>query len=161
MHLQASSLLLLAAGAVAAPLADVSTLLTKRANSDFDVVSHDSFKYVPNSIRSGTEGNAIRRYEPYLHIAHGCQSYPAVSATGQVGGGLQNSGSPSGGCNSAANGQTYTRAAWYNGRFAIMYAWYFPKDQISSGGLNGGHRHDWESIVIWIDNRKSSPLSSP
>jgi hypothetical protein len=155
MRFHGPSLLFLAASAAAAPLADSESLLTKRANSGFDVVPHDSIKWIPNSIRSGTEGDAIRRYEPYLHIAHGCQSYPAVSATGQVGGGLSNSGTPSGGCDSAANGQTYTRGAWYNGRFAIMYAWYFPKDQIASG-LNGGHRHDWESVVIWIDNREYS-----
>lgn len=160
MRFQGPSLLFLAASVVAAPLADPESFLTKRANSDFDVVPHDSINWIPHSIRTGTEGDAIRRYEPYLHIAHGCQSYPAVSAIGQVGGGLSNSGSPSGGCDSAANGQTYTRGAWYNGRFAIMYAWYFPKDQIASG-LNGGHRHDWESVVIWIDNRKFGSPSSP
>lgn len=160
MRFHSPSLLFLAASAAAAPLAKPESLLTRRANSDFDVVPHDSIKWIPNSIRTGTEGDAIRRYEPYLHIAHGCQSYPAVSATGQVGGGLSNSGSPSGGCDSAANGQTYTRGAWYNGRFAIMYAWYFPKDQIAAG-LNGGHRHDWESVVIWTDNRKFSSPSSP
>ncbi|KAG7394279.1 hypothetical protein PHYBOEH_005416 [Phytophthora boehmeriae] len=30
-----------------------------------------------------------------------------------------------------------------------MYSWYFPKDQPSTGL---GHRHDWEHVVIWIDN---------
>lgn len=32
-----------------------------------------------------------------------------------------------------------------------MYAWYWPKDQPLSPNV-GGHRHDWESVVIWIDN---------
>lgn len=32
-----------------------------------------------------------------------------------------------------------------------MYAWYFPKDQPAAGDVVGGHRHDWESIVVWID----------
>ena len=159
MHFHASSLLLLVAGAAAAPFADES-LLTKRANSDFTVVNHDSIKYIHESYRGGPEGDAIRRYEPYLHIAHGCQSYPAVSATGEVGGGLKNSGGASAACNDPANGQTYVRGAWYQGRYAIMYAWYFPKDQISSGGGNFGHRHDWENVVIWIDNRKCIASSS-
>lgn len=96
MRFHGPSILFLAAGAAAAPLTGSESLVTKRANSDFDVVPHDSIKWIPNNIRSGTEGDAIRRYEPYLHIAHGCQSYPAVSATGQVGGGLSNTGSPSG-----------------------------------------------------------------
>ena len=33
-----------------------------------------------------------------------------------------------------------------------MYAWYFPKDQPAAGNVVGGHRHDWESVVVWIDN---------
>jgi hypothetical protein len=33
-----------------------------------------------------------------------------------------------------------------------MYAWYFPKDQPAAGNVAGGHRHDWESIVVWLDN---------
>lgn len=30
-----------------------------------------------------------------------------------------------------------------------MYSWYFPKDEPSPGL---GHRHDWEGIVVWVDN---------
>lgn len=161
MHFQASTILALIAGATARPAVSLAhpdaTVLTKR---DFAVVPHSSIKYIPESFRGGAEGNAIRRYEPYLHIAHGCQSYPAVSATGQVGGGLDNTGSPSGGCNDPANGQTYVRGGWHNGRYAIMYAWYFPKDQISAGGANGGHRHDWENVVLWIDNREFLRLNT-
>lgn len=142
----------LAGSTAAAPTTGASTLLSKR---QFSTVPHDSIAFIPESYRGGAEGNAIKRFEPYLHIAHGCASYPAVSASGQVGGGLQNSGGPSSGCNDGRNGQTYVRGAFHNGRYAIMYAWYFPKDQISAGGANGGHRHDWESIVVWIDDRKS------
>ncbi|KAH7051028.1 putative necrosis and ethylene inducing peptide 1 precursor [Macrophomina phaseolina] len=75
-------------------------------------------------VRGGVEGNAIHRYEPFLHIAHGCQSYTA----------------------------TYARGGWYKGRYAIMYSWFMPKDQIVDGGGNAGHRHDWENVVIVIDN---------
>ncbi|KAL1582221.1 hypothetical protein WHR41_09071 [Cladosporium halotolerans] len=143
----------LAGSTAAAPTTDASTLLSKR---QFSTVPHDSIAFIPESYRGGAEGNAIKRFEPYLHIAHGCASYPAVSASGQVGGGLQNSGGPSSGCNDGRNGQTYVRGAFHNGRYAIMYAWYFPKDQISAGGANGGHRHDWESVVVWIDDPASA-----
>lgn len=33
-----------------------------------------------------------------------------------------------------------------------MYAWYFPKDQPADGIALGAHRHDWEAVVIWIDD---------
>lgn len=44
------------------------------------------------------------------------------------------------------------RGGAYRGRYAIMYAWYFPKDQPNDGDIAGGHRHDWEHIVVWIDD---------
>ncbi|KAL1617096.1 hypothetical protein SLS56_011138 [Neofusicoccum ribis] len=136
--------------AVAAPAAApeaAAEQIEKRA-----VVAHDSLWPMPESVRGGTEGNAIRRYEPFLHIAHGCQSYTAVNARGDTSGGLQNSGGATAGCRDDRRGQTYARGAWHNGRYAIMYSWYMPKDQISDGGANGGHRHDWENVVVWIDN---------
>lgn len=39
-----------------------------------------------------------------------------------------------------------------------MYAWYMPKDQPNSGNVAGGHRHDWEHIVVWLDDaNKANP----
>ena len=43
----------------------------------------------------------------------------------------------------------YARGAAYNGRYAIMYGWYMPKDSPSTGL---GHRHDWESAIVWLDD---------
>lgn len=34
-----------------------------------------------------------------------------------------------------------------------MYAWYMPKDSPSDGL---GHRHDWESIVVWLSAESTS-----
>jgi hypothetical protein len=124
-------------------------LLDKRA-----VVNHDTLFPMAQSVRPGAEGSAILRYEPFLHIASGCQSYTAVNAKGDVSGGLDNSGSSTGGCTDTNRGQTYTRGGWLRGRYGIMYAWYFPKDQLVDTGINAGHRHDWENVVIWIDDRK-------
>ncbi|CAG8984206.1 hypothetical protein HYALB_00004189 [Hymenoscyphus albidus] len=53
-----------------------------------------------------------------------------------------------GGC-SASPGQVYARGQMVDGRFGIVYAWYFPKDQIALGP--GGHRNDWEGVVVWAD----------
>lgn len=120
IHLQRPTLLALIASATAAPSLTPDTskpdLLTRRANSDFTVVPHNSIKYITEKYRGGVEGNAIRGYEPYLHIASGCQSYPAVSTTGQVGGELDNTGSSSGCCKDPSKGQTYVRGAWDKGQ---------------------------------------------
>lgn len=53
----------------------------------------------------------------------------------------------------ASAGQVYSRAATYNGRYAIMYSWYWPKDSPSTGL---GHRHDWESVVVWLSDATTS-----
>ncbi|MDY7224348.1 NPP1 family protein [Halalkalibacterium halodurans] len=95
---------------------------------------------------------AEQRFQPYLKVAHGCVPFPAVNARGQVSGGLGTGGAHNGGC-SSSKGQVYARSTWYNGVWAIMYAWYFPKDSPSPGL---GHRHDWEGIVVWVDNPGSA-----
>lgn len=89
-------------------------------------------------------------FQPYLNVSSGCVPFPAVDAAGNVSGGLKNSGSESGDC-TRSTGQVYVRQGNYNGRCAIMYAWYFPKDQNVSGPGNLGHRHDWEDIVVWLN----------
>jgi hypothetical protein len=53
--------------------------LEKRA-----VVPHDSIRPFPEMVPNTATGNTFRRFEPYLHIAHGCQSYPAVAANGDT-----------------------------------------------------------------------------
>lgn len=67
-------------------------------------------------------------------------------------GGLAPTGGSSDGC-SSSTGQIYSRAGTYNGAYAIMYAWYWPKDSPSTGL---GHRHDWESIVVWLSAASTS-----
>jgi len=89
-----------------------------------------------------------KQFQPTLKVTTGCVPFPAVDADGNTSGGLAPSGGSSSSC-SSSTGQVYSRAAWYNGVYAIMYAWYMPKDSPSSGL---GHRHDWEAAVVWIDN---------
>lgn len=91
---------------------------------------------------------AAKKFQPTLKVTTGCVPFPAVDAQGNTNGGLAPSGGSSSSCSSSP-GQVYSRAAWYNGVYAIMYSWYMPKDSPSSGL---GHRHDWEAAVVWIDN---------
>ncbi|KAE8149796.1 necrosis inducing protein [Aspergillus avenaceus] len=116
------------------------------------VVSHDSIPPFPETIPDSATGKTFKKFAPYLHIAHGCQSYPAVAANGDVSGGLKDTGSATGGCRDQGKGQTYVRGGWHNDRYGIMYAWYMPKDMPNSGISTGAHRHDWENVVIWVDN---------
>uniref|UniRef100_A0AAV1V1L7 Uncharacterized protein n=1 Tax=Peronospora matthiolae TaxID=2874970 RepID=A0AAV1V1L7_9STRA len=90
---------------------------------------------------------AALKFKPQLHITSGCHSYPAVNAEGEFSRGLKPSGPNSGKCKGSGYGsQVYGRSAWCKDKWAIMYAWYFPKDN------REGARHDWEHIVVWLDN---------
>ncbi|KAH8427906.1 NPP1 family protein [Aspergillus melleus] len=116
------------------------------------VVPHDSIAPFPETVPNDATGNAYKKFEPFLHIAHGCQSYPAVAANGDTSGGLQDTGSATGGCRDQGKGQTYVRGGWLNDRYGIMYAWYMPKDMPTSGVSAGAHRHDWENVVVWVND---------
>lgn len=104
------------------------------------------------------------RSRPMISFDGGCMSYPAVAPNGDYSGGLKPIGSPGGSCRTPRFQQTYTRALWFSAseragtyrgaRLAVMYASFFPKDQGSRQGLfgrAGGHRYDWEEIVVFLD----------
>ncbi|KAF2822717.1 necrosis-and ethylene-inducing protein-like protein 1 precursor [Ophiobolus disseminans] len=110
------------------------------------VVPHNSIPSFPQTVPAGSIGSLYLKYKPFLEVVNGCVPFPAVNAAGDTGGGLSTSGSPNGNCGSST-GQVYVRSGTYNGAYAIMYSWYFPKDSPSSGL---GHRHDWENVVVWL-----------
>ncbi|KAH7367830.1 necrosis and ethylene inducing protein [Plectosphaerella cucumerina] len=112
-------------------------------------IAHDAVRSIPETLPNDATGRSMKRFQPYINTeGAGCWPYPAVDTDGNWSGGLNPSGSQGGGCTNSV-GQAYVRGAWYNGYYALMYAWYFPKDQSAIGG---GHRHDWEAAVIWINN---------
>ncbi|OWZ08057.1 Necrosis inducing protein NPP1 [Phytophthora megakarya] len=113
-------------------------------------IDHDQVKpFVQPQPVTISEKAAIK-FKPQLHITNGCHSYPAVDEAGQTSGGLKTKGAPSAGCKGSGWGsQVYGRSGWYQDVWAIMFCWYFPKDEPSSGI---GHRHDWEHVIVWIDN---------
>lgn len=118
--------------------------------ADAKVIDHDKVQGFSEVTPVTVSQKAAKRFQPYLKVASGCVPFPAVDAQGNTSGGLEPTGAPEGHCSKSV-GQVYSRSAWYNGVWAIMYAWYFPKD--SPLPFNAfGHRHDWEGIVVWIDN---------
>ncbi|KAE8961935.1 hypothetical protein PR003_g31714 [Phytophthora rubi] len=95
---------------------------------------------------------AAVKFKPSLQITAGCHSYPAVNAAGETSGGLKGTGKADGDCaGSPLGSQVYGRAAWYKDLWAIMYAWYFPKEK-GYDLFQKGTRHKWTAAVVWLDN---------
>ncbi|HST84199.1 MAG TPA: NPP1 family protein [Kineosporiaceae bacterium] len=104
----------------------------------------------------GSAPAADLRWQPALdYDTDGCYSSPAIGPDGTLNGGLKNSGSVSGGCHDNSdldNTNAYSRSKCNNGWCAYMYGSYFEKDQAVGGVDCCGHRHDWEHIVVWVNN---------
>lgn len=139
-----STLLTLALACVATTLVQGSPLLRNR-----DSIGHTSVVALPQTVPNDTSGDLYLAYQPKLKVVNGCVPFPAVDVAGSTNAGLKDTGNTNGGCKSSI-GQTYVRSAIYGGYFAIMYSWYFPKDQ-SFDGISLGHRHDWEGAIVWLN----------
>ncbi|KAF3018182.1 hypothetical protein E8E14_011416 [Neopestalotiopsis sp. 37M] len=128
-------------------VSQVAALLTSFAGSAFAapiepraVIAHDAVVGFAQAVPSGSLGTALLKYKPWLQVVNGCVPFPAVDSAGNTG---------------SSPGQVYARGTQYGDYYALMYSWYMPKDSPSSGL---GHRHDWEGIVVWIDNLTSQTI---
>jgi hypothetical protein len=107
----------------------------------------------PGALPAGADA-AERTFQPaFDYDTNGCYPTPAIGPDGTVNGGLKPSGAPHGQCRDAydldhTNG--YSRYTCNNGWCAYMYGLYFEKDQATIGG----HRHDWEHAVVWVQNNQ-------
>lgn len=121
------------------------------------VIPHDQVAGFPDSTRG-----YFKTFQPQLKVFDGCVPFPAVDRNGNVSGGLKNKGAMNGHCSSSP-GQVYVNQATYRGECAVMYSWYFPKDQNVDGPANKGHRNDWENVVVWLsscsDNARINAVS--
>lgn len=71
--------------AIVSILAAVATVnATPLALNSRAVIAHDAVVPIAESVPNTAVGNAVRKFEPYLHIAHGCQVYTAVNANGDT-----------------------------------------------------------------------------
>lgn len=112
-------------------------------------INHDQVKFIED-YRATRPVSIVNHFQPGLFPDVGCVPFPAVNAEGQVGGGLNPSGDVNGKC-SHSRGQVYSRTGQYKDKYAIMYSWYFPKDQFLELVAIVGQRHKWMSIVLWFD----------
>ncbi|MFE0251416.1 NPP1 family protein [Streptomyces sp. NPDC059010] len=98
------------------------------------------------------------KYMPdFDYDSNSCFPAAAVDASGRLNGGLKNSGSITGACRHPNTANTYSQAWCKNGWCAYVYALYFEKDQTLNGADAFGHRHDWESVVVFQQQGKEKP----
>jgi hypothetical protein len=94
---------------------------------------------------------------PYFYYKNGCVSSVAVDGDGNKSGGLKPTGNEGGKCRDTNKMQTYTRQITLDPKnfggntTAVMYAQYFLKDMGNKAGKPGGHRHDWEEVVVFFN----------
>jgi len=146
-----STLLKLSLSLLAVTQIEGTPLLQSRGTvgSD-DIVGFDQ------TVPSGTTGTVYLAYKPYLKVVNGCVPFPAVDAAGDTNAGLAPTGDSDGDC-SSSTGQIYVRGTTYGNYYALMYSWYMPKDEPSSGL---GHRHDWEGVVVWLTDSTATTSSN-
>jgi hypothetical protein len=117
----------------------------------------------PANLPGNAEALETEWQPAYDYDTDGCYPTPAIGPSGTVNGGLKPTGSLSGECHDqsdldSTNG--YSRYKCNNGWCAIAYALYFEKDQALANSSIGGHRHDWEHVVVWVQNDQAKYVST-
>jgi hypothetical protein len=112
-------------------------------------------------------GNAEQfeqKWQPaYDYDTDGCYPSPAIGPDGTLNGGLNPTGALDGGCHDQSdldNTNGYSRYKCNNGWCAIAYGLYFEKDQALADTSIGGHRHDWEHVVVWVQNDQAAYVAT-
>lgn len=94
------------------------------------------------------------KFQPGLdYDSDGCYNTAAIDPDGKTNPGKKATKGVHGECRDQIqldNSNAYSRKRCNNGYCAIMYEYYFEKDQAIGGSFLGGHRHDWENIVVFV-----------
>lgn len=117
----------------------------------------------PTSLSANADGLEQTFQPAYDYDTDGCYSTPAIGPDGSVNEGLNPSGDLNGQCRDSwdlDNTNGYARYKCNNDWCAIMYGLYFEKDQALPGSSLGGHRHDWEHVVVWVQNNEARYVST-
>ncbi|CEG43310.1 NLP-like protein [Plasmopara halstedii] len=135
----------------------VALLASVRANIAIDANSVQPFP--EQKPQTDSERSALK-YKPHLHVSEGCHPYPAVQQNGSVSAGFEWDEDYSQPCGRSPQGsQIYSRSSWYKGKWAIMYAWYFPKAAVHIGRGVSGRRHYWLHAIVWTDEENPNNSS--
>ncbi|KAJ5979578.1 hypothetical protein N7481_006876 [Penicillium waksmanii] len=133
-------------------IAHSSAASPRRGISRRGTVGSDDIVGFAQTVPSGTTGDVYLAYQPDLYVVNGCVPFPAVDADGNTNAGLDITGASDGDC-SSSTGQIYVRGQTSGDYYALLYSWYMPKDEPSSGL---GHRHDWEGVIVWLSSSTST-----
>ncbi|WP_049576381.1 NPP1 family protein [Streptomyces sp. SBT349] len=109
----------------------------------------------PGALPANASGLEQTFQPAYDYDTDGCYPTPAIGADGAIAPGLALGGDVNGQCRDASdldNTNGYARSKCNNGWCAILYGLYFEKDQVTLGPGAIGHRHDWEHVVVWVQN---------
>ncbi|KAH6988218.1 necrosis inducing protein [Ilyonectria sp. MPI-CAGE-AT-0026] len=94
------------------------------------------------------------KFQPKLDFdTDGCYNTAAIDPDGNTNPGHDATGTPQGDCrdpHQLENSNAYSRKRCNNGFCAIMYEYYFEKDQAALATYGAGHRHDWENIIVFV-----------
>ncbi|KAL4722186.1 hypothetical protein ACLX1H_010962 [Fusarium chlamydosporum] len=97
-------------------------------------------------------------YQPLVDFdMDGCYNTAAIDPSGRTNPGKGATASPQGRCRDKVqleNANVHSRSRCNNGYCAIMYEYYFEKDQSIGFSFLAGHRHDWENVVMFIKDGK-------
>ncbi|MBB2943446.1 hypothetical protein FB565_003159 [Actinoplanes lutulentus] len=113
-----------------------------------------AFADPPGSLPQNAGGYEQSFSPAFDYDTDGCYATSAIGPDGTIAGGLKTTGAVNGSCRDQVdldNSQTYARSKCNNGWCAIVYASYFEKDQAVAGSGLGGHRHDWEHVISWVN----------
>ncbi|RZS34399.1 necrosis inducing protein (NPP1) [Herbihabitans rhizosphaerae] len=104
------------------------------------------------------------QWQPALDFdTDGCYSTPAIGPDGTLNPGLNLGGDVNGNCRDRSdleNTNVYSRSKCNNGWCAYMYGYYFEKDQAAHGPGSAGHKHDWEHIIVWVQDGHTRYVSA-
>ncbi|WP_037679723.1 NPP1 family protein [Streptomyces griseus] len=118
----------------------------------------------PPKALPGNADSQEKAYQPaFDYDTDGCYPTPAIGPDGTINGGLKPTGSLSGDCRDGSdldNTNSYSRSKCNNGWCAFMYGLYFEKDQAVAGSSIGGHRNDWEHVVVFVQDNQVKYVST-
>lgn len=136
--------------------------LALAAISTVFIASSSAWAEPPQALpASASEGDL--KWQPAVDFdKDGCYSTPAIGTDGTVNPGLKLGGDVNGSCRDESdlrNTNVYSRSKCNNDWCAYMYQYYFEKDQAALGPGSAGHTHDWEGVIVWVQDDKPKFVS--
>lgn len=122
-----------------------------------------AFAAPPSQLPGKADALEVKFQPATDYDTNGCYPSPAIGPDGTINGGLKPTGSLSGDCRDQPhldNANGYSRVKCDNDWCAIAYGFYFEKDQAIPNSSAGGHRHDWEHVVVWVRNDQAEFVST-